>query len=323
MGLLGPEGRRRMELKNLPNDKVFTRYGGDLKIRIRNEKNLNNVLQLLNRFKDFLGEYPPSAELAKGFLAQYANNVRPHTWYNYVGEIKRFMAWYGEPTNLKAKLPKTLPSYYEDKDIEALLTAAKSKKTHKKSIPRDVLLIELAWRTGLRRAELSNLSAGDIHVTDKQMSFLVVRRGKEQKDRVVPLALALAEKLQNFTKGMSPNERLFKLNTTSLGMKIKELALRAGMKKFHCHDLRHKFATDVLETGANIEVLRKLMGHSSIATTQVYLSATDKSLHDAIELLEKPEIAPTFEEGLVNIHPIAEYYDPKSKRVIKLMPPTG
>lgn len=199
------------------------------------------------------------------------------------------MAWYGEPLNLKAKLPKTLPDYYEDKDIEALLAAAKSKRTHKKSIPRDTLLITLDWRTGLRRAELSKLEAGDIHVADTDTNFLVVRSGKGQKDRVVPLTPDLAEKLHNFTKGMEPNERIFKLNPTSLGMKIKDLAKRAGLANFHCHSLRHKFACDVLEAGANIEVLRQLMGHSNIGTTQVYLSATDKSLREAINLLtQKP-----------------------------------
>jgi hypothetical protein len=69
MEFLGLEGRRRMELRTLSNDKLFPLYGADLIIRIRNEKNLNNILQLLTRFKNFLGEYPPSAELAKGFLA--------------------------------------------------------------------------------------------------------------------------------------------------------------------------------------------------------------------------------------------------------------
>jgi hypothetical protein len=106
--LLGPEGRRRLELKNLSNDQLFPLYFGDLALRITNGKNLKCIRALLHGFKDFLGEYPPSAELAKGFLAKYTG-LSPHTWYNYVGELKRFMAWYGEPLKLKVKLPKTIP----------------------------------------------------------------------------------------------------------------------------------------------------------------------------------------------------------------------
>jgi len=297
MTLLGPEGRRRVELKYMPNDQVFTLYAADLIIRIRNEKNLKTILQFLNRFKTFLGSYPPSSELAKGFLAQYTG-AKPHTWYNYVGEIKRFMGWYGEPLKLKAKLPKTLPDYHEDGEVEALLAVAKSKRTHKKAIPRDLLLVELAWRTGMRRAELSKLSAGDIHP-----NFLVIREGKGGKDRLMPLTLDLAEKLHNFTKGMEPNERIFKLNPTSLGMKIKDLAKRAGLTNFHCHSLRHKFACDVLEGGANIEVLRQLMGHANIGTTQVYLSATDKSLREAIKSLSQKSNKFDIPEGWEQINP--------------------
>jgi integrase/recombinase XerD len=280
VALLGPEGRRRLELRYLANDKLFAMYEADLILRIRNEKNLNNIRQLLTRFKDFLGYYPPSEELAKGFLAQYTG-LKPHTWYNYVGKIKRFMAWYGEPIALKAKLPKTLPPYHEDRDVESLLKVIQRKRTHKKVIPRDTLLVELDWRTGLRRAELSNLETKDIH-----SDFLVVRSGKGGKDRFIPLAPAISQKLYNFTRGMKPNEKVFKLNPTSLGMKIKDIAKRAGLDDFHCHSLRHKFATDLLEHGADIRVVQQLLGHTNLNTTQVYLGFTDKRLREAVNRLE-------------------------------------
>ena len=218
-----------MELRSLSNDKLFAMYEADLVLRIRNEKNLNNILQLLNRFKDYLGEYPPSEQLAKGFLSQYIG-LKPHTWYNYVGEIKRFMAWYGEEITLKTKLPKSLPRYHEDRDIEALLAVINTKQSHKLMIPRDTLLVKLGWRTGLRRKELSNLEVRDIHA-----DFLTVVNGKGKKDRIVPLTPTIAKELHNFIREMKPNEKIFKLNPTSLGMKIKDLAKRAGLDDFHCH----------------------------------------------------------------------------------------
>jgi len=191
------------------------------------------------------------------------------------------MGWYGEPINLKAKLPKTLPTYHEDKDIEALLEVIKQKQSHKKMIARDTLLVELAWRTGLRRTEMSNLEARDIHP-----DFLVVRSGKGEKDRLIPLAPGLAEKLCDFTRGMKPSEKVFKLGPVSLGMKIKDLAKRAGLDDFHCHSLRHKFATDLLNHGANIRAVQQLLGHANLNTTQVYLAVTDQSLRDAVNQLE-------------------------------------
>jgi integrase/recombinase XerD len=269
-----------LELRELPNDKLFPMYEADLILRIRNPKNLQNILNFLTRFKNHLGAYPPSPELAKGFLAQY-RSLKPHTWYNYVGEMRRFMAWYGEKMDVKAKLPKSLPTYHEDKDVEALLSVIQQKKTHKKVILRDILLVELAWRTGLRRAELSNLKARDIHADS-----LIVRSGKGEKDRMIPLSPITADKLHKFISEMKPEEKVFKLNPVSLGMKIKDFAKRAGLNNFHCHSLRHKFCTDLLEKGADIRVVQQLMGHENLNTTQVYLGLTDKRLRDAVNLLD-------------------------------------
>jgi integrase len=291
---MGPEGRRRLELRQLSNDKLFAMYQAELILRIRNEKNLKNIINLLHRFKDYLNQLPPSESLCKTFLAQYTN-LKPHSWYNYVGELKRFMAWYGEGINLKAKLPKSLPTYHEDKDVESLLKVAELKKTHKKMITRDLLLVELDWRTGLRRSELANLEAMDI-----KSDFLIVRRGKGQKDRLIPLAPTMAEKLHSFIKGMKPNEKIFKLNPTSLGMKIKDLAKRAGLENFHTHSLRHKFATDLLEKGADIRVVQQLMGHESLNTTQVYLAITDKRLRDAVNLLDSKSKETRYSKRQIN-----------------------
>jgi len=141
--------------------------------------------------------------------------------------------------------------------------------------------LPIDWRTGLRRAELSNLEVKDIH-----SDFLVVRSGKGKKDRIIPLTPSIAEKLHNFTKEIKPNEKVFKLNPTSLGMKIKDLAKRAGLNDFHCHSLRHKFATDLLDHGADIRAVQQLLGHTNLNTTQVYLSITDKSLREAVNRLE-------------------------------------
>jgi len=124
------------------------------------------------------------------------------------------------------------------------------------------------------------LERQDVHDT-----FLVVKKGKGQKDRVVPLSKDTAKLLHGFIKDMQPTQKVFGLNPTSLGMKIKALAKKAGVP-IHTHSLRHFFATWLLEKGANIKQVQELLGHTNISTTQVYLSITDKSLTEAIDLLD-------------------------------------
>jgi integrase/recombinase XerD len=135
---------------------------------------------------------------------------------------------------------------------------------------------------GVRRQELANLGAGDI-----RGDFIMVRGGKGGKDRLIPLAPATVQRLQNFIKGMEPDEKVFKLKASCISNKIRQFAKKAGLNGFHIHSMRHKFATDLLEKGANIKVVQTLLGHENLTTTEVYLSLVDQGLHDAVSLLEK------------------------------------
>lgn len=138
----------------------------------------------------------------------------------------------------------------------------------------------MALNTGMRRGELANLQARDIHE-----DFLVARQGKNKKDRVIPFNPDIANRLHAFVKGKDPDEKVFGLGGPSLTMLIKKIARRAGIEDLHAHTLRHKFVTDLLESGANIKVVQQLMGHDNLNTTQVYLSVTDQGVWDAINKL--------------------------------------
>ncbi len=270
-----------MILRHKTNEELFQLYDSDLVLRLHNAKNLSDTNKILARFQKYLNGYPPSPELAKGFLAQYADR-KPRTLYRYAQMIRVFMKWYGEPMDdLKVKVPKTLPPYTEDSDIEKLFAAIENKKTHKGCIVRDSLLTALALKSGMRRGELANLEPTDIHP-----DFLVVRNGKGGKDRVIPLSSVIAQRLQNFIEGMLPTEKAFKLKAPCISNKIRQFARKAGLDNFHTHTMRHKFATDLLEAGANIKVVQELLGHENLATTEVYLSITNQSLRDAVNLLD-------------------------------------
>ena len=110
--------------------------------------------------------------------------------------------------------------------------------------------------------------------------------GKGGKDRLIPLAHSTAQRLQNSIEDMKPDEKVFKLKAPCISNKIRQLAKKAGLGDFHTHTMRHKFATDLLEKGANIRVIQELLGHENLATTQVYLSVTDLGLRQAVELLD-------------------------------------
>ena len=280
--LLGPEGRRRLMLRRMGNQELFEVYDSDLVLRLHNAKNLSDTRKILSKFKEYLGGFPASPELAKGFLSQYADR-KPRTLYRYAQMIRVFMKWYGEEMkDFRIKVPKSLPSYTENSDIDKLFTAIEDKKTHKGCIVRDSLLVMLALKTGMRRGELANLEPKDIHA-----DFLMVRNGKNNKDRVIPLGGGISIRLQNFIEGMEPNEKVFKLKAPCITMKIKQFARKAGLDDLHAHTLRHKFATDLLEKGANIKQVQNLLGHENLATTEVYLSITDKGLREAINLLDQ------------------------------------
>jgi len=271
-------------LRQMNNEDLFQLYDSDLVLRLNNAKNLSDTRKILTRFRQYLGNYPPSPELAKSYLAPYTNR-KPRTLYRYAQMLKMFMKWYGEPMDdIKIKIPKSLPPYTEDAQIEKLLHAIETKKTHKGTIVRDILLVELALKTGMRRGELANLEVHHIHE-----DFLIVREGKNKKDRVIPLSPPIALRLKNFVKGKKPSDTVFRLAAPSITMKIKAFARSAGIENFHAHALRHKFATDLLEHGADIRSVQHLLGHENLSTTQVYLSITDKRLRETINLLDEPE----------------------------------
>ena len=103
---------------------------------------------MLAKFHQYLNGFPPSVELAKAFQVQSVSR-KPRTLARYGATIKSFMKWYGEPMDdFGIKVPKTLPPYTEDSDVDKVRRAFKNKETHKGTIVRDTLLLDLGLGTG-------------------------------------------------------------------------------------------------------------------------------------------------------------------------------
>lgn len=176
--------------------------------------------------------------------------------------------------------------------LEAPMVAYKKAETDSEQIRalRDNAILQLLFSTGLRVSELVSLDS-DIDLSKDEMSV----RGKGDKVRVVffsPEAKKAVQKYIDARKDL--DEALFvnmgrnaternelRLTTRSVERIVKHYATRAGItKKVTPHVVRHSFATDLLQNGADIRSVQALLGHANIATTQVYTHVTDKHLRD-------------------------------------------
>ena len=144
---------------------------------------------------------------------------------------------------------------------------------------RDRLIIELLYTTGIRRAELVNLKLSNIDLDQHSLKVL----GKRNKERIVPVIMELSSAIKSYIefRGKLPDivdKEYFLL--TSTGHKVYEtlvyriinkyLSLVSPKVKKSPHMLRHTFATHLLNNGADLNAVKELLGHSSLASTQVY-----------------------------------------------------
>lgn len=163
---------------------------------------------------------------------------------------------------------------------------------------RDRAILELFFSTGLRVSELCNLNQ-DLDLSRDEFSV----RGKGEKVRVVFLSSEAKAAIAAYLKkrgdmsealfvgygpssskaaaGKAANKDLHRLTPRSVERMVKQYAVKAGItRKVTPHVIRHSFATDLLENGADLRSVQALLGHANIATTQVYTHVTDKHLQE-------------------------------------------
>jgi len=153
---------------------------------------------------------------------------------------------------------------------------------------RDRAMLELLFSTGLRVSELCNLN-NDLDLSRDSISV----RGKGEKVRVVFLSSRAKETVKKYlSKRKDFDEALFvnsgkvagdsrRLTPRSVERLVKHYSVKAGIsKKVTPHVIRHSFATDLLENGADLRSVQAMLGHANISTTQVYTHVTDKHLKE-------------------------------------------
>ena len=156
---------------------------------------------------------------------------------------------------------------------------------------RDKAILELLFSTGLRVSELCSLPC-DLDIRKNEFSV----RGKGEKVRVVFLSESAREAMKkylakrtdmddalfvNVSKINKENQESLRLTPRSIERIVANYAIKAGIsKKVTPHVVRHSFATDLLQNGADIRSVQIMLGHASISTTQIYTHVTDKALRD-------------------------------------------
>jgi integrase/recombinase XerD len=239
--------------------------------------------QDLADFMRFLGaeRQPP---LATSSIARVLSAVRGlHRFLAEEGVLDADVSRDLRPPKLPMRLPKAIPV----EEVEALIAAVSGEELHDL---RDTALLELLYATGARVSEAISLNVDDL-VDDEVVRLF----GKGGKQRIVPLGSYARRAVDAYLVRGRPSLSTRGPATPALflGMRGRRMSRQAAWDVIHRaaeraglaasvspHTLRHSFATHLLEGGADVRVVQELLGHSSVATTQIYTLVTADTLRE-------------------------------------------
>lgn len=240
---------------------------------------------VLLQYQKALNGATPTLEASARFLAHLRKGgFSPSSLRLYRAALQGFHAWRGEQLTFVIRVPHYLPEYVEPSIVAQMLELSQGE-------PKDHLILRLMSDAGLRREEVTRLRVR--HVGTKALRF----RGKEDRDRTVPLTQELSAALKPFCANKSPNDLVLGVGEGVIYRTVKRYGKMAGKPEFKPHDLRHSFATRLLESGANLRVVQELLGHSSVSTTQIYTQVAGTHLEEAINHLNQVDKEPQPKTG--------------------------
>ena len=183
---------------------------------------------------------------------------------------------------------RSLPKALTVAEVEQLLTAASSPASVEEA--RDAAMIELMYAAGLRVSELVNLNIRDVDLDTATVRTI----GKGLKERIIPIHGSAVESVSEYitqfrrsrtthleSNALFLNRRGERISRQAFWLRLNRLAKRAGISSpITPHMIRHSFATHLLHGGASLRHVQELLGHSSIATTQIYTHLTNQYIRD-------------------------------------------
>ena len=172
----------------------------------------------------------------------------------------------------RAKREKTLPDVLSKEEVKSILSVVVTDL-------RIWCMFSVLYSAGLRISELLALKPDDINVS---RSVIRVRKGKGKKDRYTLLSKPLVVKLTEYNRIYRPKVWFFErrpgepFTESIVSKRLKAAAREAGItKRIYPHLMRHSFATHLLEQGTDIKIVKELMGHNNIKTTEMYVHIAD------------------------------------------------
>jgi len=272
-------------IKTIENyDRYISKYLGWSKVKSPKDITENSVRE----FRLWLNRQPGTT----------GESMKRRTQNYYLIAIRAFLKYIRKrgfdtlsPERIElAKVPERDLDLISPADLERLMKAPEGETLQ---ALRDTAILELLFSTGLRVSELAGLNR-DINLERDELSV----RGKGEKVRVVFLSKSAKDAVRKYLKERTDiDDALFiqlgknakskdslRLTPRSIERMVKHYAVAAGIsKKVTPHVIRHSFATDLLENGADLRSVQALLGHASVTTTQVYTHVTDKHLREVHE----------------------------------------
>lgn len=234
--------------------------------------------------------------------------IAPSTQARIVSGIKSFFHFLyieryidSDPTLLleSPKIGRHLPEILTTEEIDNMLDAIDMTLAEGQ---RNRAIIETLYGCGLRVSELTNLDLSRVFLDEQ---YIIVR-GKGNKERIVPMSEVSIQEIRLYLNKRSKmkikpgdenilflNRRGGRLSRVMVFYIIRDLCKLAGINKVVSpHTLRHSFATHLLEGGANLRAIQQMLGHESIATTEIYLHLDNSHLREEILNHHPRNIAP-------------------------------
>ena len=200
--------------------------------------------------------------------------------------IKRDVIEINPTTNITSlKTDQKIPNFLKEKDVNFLFDNLILEKNFNGE--RDMMILELLYGTGIRISELINLKTRNINLPKKEMKIM----GKRKKERIIPLHQQVISQIKKYLDKKNEIKSTHEfLLCTNKGKKLypmliyrivkKHLSSLINSKKYNHHLLRHTFATHILNKGGDLNSIKDLLGHESLAATQIYT-------HNSIEKLKE------------------------------------
>lgn len=238
-----------------------------------------------------------TAGFVRSWLAEMRNDtITPKSLNRKISTLKSFFKYQIKmgtvsqspvTTIISPKVGKRLPSFVSQADMETLQKNADFDNSWKGQT--DQLLLELFYATGIRLSELINLKESQIDAANCQVKVL----GKGNKERIIPVSKVLIGQLADYMQNKKQLIEKSECKNLFISEKGKPLYAKyvynivkarlsqvTTLKKKSPHVLRHTFATHLTNNGADLNAVKELLGHSSLAATQVYTHNTIDKLKD-------------------------------------------